>query len=53
MDENMQAMCLEHAVNFFDLLEKIDDGLKGVSIPHFTDGELQCIKAALVVAGGL
>ena len=53
MDEHMQELCTEQKVIFFDLLEKIEDGLRGVDISHFTDAELRVIKAALCIAAGI
>lgn len=40
-------------INAAELRKKVQDGLDGVSIDHFTDGELYVIKAALEIAGEL
>lgn len=53
MDTRMAELCEIHHVNFSDLLEKVQSGLKGHDIAHFTDGELSVINAALEVAGGV
>lgn len=51
MNTWMEEYCKELNVNFQDLLHKMQDGLDGVSISHFTDGELQILHDSLLVAG--
>lgn len=53
MDERMKELCEQHMVDFYELLDKVQSGLKGHDISHFTDGELSVINAALEVAGGV
>jgi hypothetical protein len=43
-------LCDMWEVNPMDLFQKIQDGLIGVDIRHFTDEELRVIHTALVIA---
>lgn len=49
----MEELCDAEGVDLHELLSKVQDGLAGVSIQHFTDAELRVIQVALEVAGGL
>ena len=50
---NLDDIAKEHYTSVQLILDKVNDGLAGVSISHFTDGQLAVIKAALEIAGEL
>lgn len=51
MKTELETLAETFGVNLVDLHQKVCDGIAGVSISHFTDGELQVIRNALEVAG--
>lgn len=51
MNEQMERLCNLCGVEFSDLMNKVRDGLNGVSISHFTDAELKVIHDSLLIAG--
>lgn len=53
MTNNMMELCDAEGVDFQILLDKVRDGINGVSISHFTDEQLKVIAAALEIAGEL
>ncbi len=50
MNEEFLLLCAEWDIDPIEFVLKIEAGIQGVDIRHFTDEELQVIKTCVMIA---